>query len=135
MKMVIESVTKPQEKAAEKEVVIVDKEIDTDEEPAIKVRKSIVRYMVDGVKEKKKYVSPKTFMKNIEIMKKKTLQRTFVSKKERFKRKLLRRSLLRGNMFNQMRSLMTRLKLRDSSLIKVLAHSYKVCTKGLKQCK
>ncbi|KAI5439425.1 hypothetical protein KIW84_024993 [Lathyrus oleraceus] len=87
MKRIIESVTKTQEKAVENEVVDFDEEIDTDEVPNVKVMKSIPRFMVEGVKEKKKVVPPKTYMKNTETVKKKTPQGTPVSKKRKVEEK------------------------------------------------
>ncbi|KAI5440691.1 hypothetical protein KIW84_010244 [Lathyrus oleraceus] len=87
MKRTIESLTKPQEKFVAKEVKNVDEETESDEEPVVEVMKSITRSMADGVKEKRKDVSPKTFMKNNELVKKKTPQRKPVSKKRKVQEK------------------------------------------------
>lgn len=62
-------------------MVDVDEENETDEESDIIMMKSIARYMVNGVKDNKKDVPPKTSMKNTEIVKNKTPQRMPVSKK------------------------------------------------------
>ncbi|CAI8585577.1 unnamed protein product [Vicia faba] len=71
MMRIIESSTKPQEKTVAKEVENIDEETEFDEAPVVKVIKSIISIMDDEVNKKKKYVSPKTFKKNTEIMKKK----------------------------------------------------------------
>ncbi|KAL5078548.1 hypothetical protein RYX36_006969 [Vicia faba] len=71
MMKIIESSTKPQEKTVAKEVENIDEETEFDEAPVVKVIKSIISIMDDEVNKKKKYVSPKTFKKNTEIMKKK----------------------------------------------------------------
>lgn len=92
MKRIIESVTKPLEKIVAKDMVDVDKETESDEAPTIKVMKSKARSMVERVKEKKKKLSS---IKNIEIVKKKTLQRTPVSKKRKVEEKPIENNSLK----------------------------------------
>ena len=64
-------------------MVNVDEETETNEEFVSKAMKSITMSMTDGLKDKKKDVHPKTFIKNTEIVKKKTPQRKHVSKKRK----------------------------------------------------
>lgn len=68
MKRIIENVTKSQEKDAAKEVVNIDEETETDEEPVVIVMRSISRFVADRVKDKKKQkiVTPKSAKKNNE---------------------------------------------------------------------
>ncbi|KAI5432191.1 hypothetical protein KIW84_036077 [Lathyrus oleraceus] len=92
------SVTKPQEKVVAKEVVDMDEETENDEEPVVKLIKSIARSMVARVKEKKKEVpTKKTSMKNIEIVKKKNPQRTPVIKKRKVEEKIVEKRSLKRN--------------------------------------
>ena len=53
-----------------REVVSVDEKTELDEKPAIKFMKSITKYMVEGVKEKKKKIPPQTSLKSTDITKK-----------------------------------------------------------------
>lgn len=71
MKGIIESVTKPQKKVAEKEMVSIDEETKTDEESAVKIMRSIVKYVADRVKDKKmlKVVTLKSVLNNDEKVK------------------------------------------------------------------
>lgn len=76
-------------------MVYVYEETENDEEPNIKVMKSIVRCMDDRLKEKKKYIPPKTSIKNTKIVKKKTPQWTHVSKNRKVKEKVIEKKSLK----------------------------------------
>lgn len=66
-KKTIESVSKPQDKNTQvkaRDAVSVCKETKSNEKPTNRVMKSIFKPITEGVKEKKKDVSPKTSLKN-----------------------------------------------------------------------
>lgn len=90
MKRTIENVTNPQEKVAEKEVVNIDEETETDEEPEVIVMRSIAKSVSDRVKDKKKLkvVTPKYKMRNAEKVKHKYHIKRPLKKKKKFEEKV-----------------------------------------------
>lgn len=91
-KRIIDNVTKSKDRDTQeknKEVVEVDEKTENGEETNLIVMKSITRYVADRVKEKKnhKYVTPKSSMKNTEVVKENNPQEKFVRKKRKVEEK------------------------------------------------
>ncbi|CAI8594727.1 unnamed protein product [Vicia faba] len=63
LKMIVKGVTEASREYYRKGVVSFNEETKTDEESAVKLMRSIVMFMADGVKENKKYVPPKTSLR------------------------------------------------------------------------
>lgn len=96
IKRIIENVTKSQEKVANKEMVNIDEETEIDEEPIVIVMRSIVKFVLDRVKNKKKQktVTPKSTTKITEMEKKKSLKEKPM-KKRKVERKVIEKKFLK----------------------------------------
>lgn len=75
----------------------VDEKTENGEETNLIVMKSITRYIADRVKEKKNHkdVTPKSSMKNTEVVKEKNPQEKFVRKKRKVEEKISEKKSLK----------------------------------------